>query len=266
MRLRIRHETRYRLLQSARRTVQYLRLTPRQDRCQQVLWWTIDGPPSLIPWVDGFGNRAHIAGQPGAHDDLTVLVEGEVETSDSWGVLPLDDGLPPPMFLRPTAATQVDDAVRALAEPFGDGCRNGDTIPTLHRLSSAIADAVSYRPGSTDVSGTAAEALAKGAGVCQDHAHLFIAACRVLGLPCRYVSGYLHGDDPGMAGHAWAEAFVAGLGWVSFDPSNRQSATDAYVRLAVGFDYACAAPVIGCRLGGCGEDMSVRLAVRRVEQ
>jgi transglutaminase-like putative cysteine protease len=266
MRLRIRHETNYRLSHPARRTVQYLRLTPRQDRCQRVLSWSVSGPPSLIAWTDGFGNRAHVASELEAHDSVDILVEGEVETNDTWGVLPLDDGLPPPMFLRPTPLTEVNESIRALVLPFAARLSDDGVVPTLHRLTAAIADAVLYTPGITDVTSTAAHALAMGNGVCQDHAHLFIAACRVLGLPSRYVSGYLHSERSEMAGHAWAEAYVGGLGWVSFDPANRQSATDAYVRLAVGFDYAGAAPVVGCRTGGGGEALSVQLAVEQVQQ
>ncbi|OAN44770.1 hypothetical protein A6A04_08100 [Paramagnetospirillum marisnigri] len=265
MRLRIRHETRYRLAEPARRAVQYLRLTPRQDRCQRVLSWSVSGPPSLVPWTDGFGNRAHVASEVEAHDALTILVEGEIETNDTWGILPLDDGLPPPMFLRPTPLTLADDAIRDLAKPFAASCVGTGTVPTLHQMTGAIAERVVYATGSTDVTSTAAEALASGKGVCQDHAHLFIACCRVLGLPARYVSGYLHSERSEMASHAWAEAFVEGLGWVSFDPANCQSATDAYVRLAVGFDYAGAAPVVGLRSGGKGEDLSVDLSVEQVQ-
>lgn len=264
MRLRIRHETLYRLSEPARRTVQYLRLTPRQDRCQRVLSWQVSGPPSLVPWTDGFGNRAHVASELDEHDHVEIVVEGEVETNDTWGILPLDDGLPPPMFLRPTPLTLVDAAIRALALSFAEDCVGTGIVRTLHRLTNAIADRVVYAAGVTEVTSAAAEALAAGRGVCQDHAHLFIACCRVLGLPCRYVSGYLHSERSEMASHAWAEAFVEGLGWVSFDPANRQSATEAYVRLAVGFDYAGAAPVVGSRSGGGGEALSVTVAVEPV--
>ena len=94
---------------------------------------------------------------------------------------------------------------------------------------------------------------------------LRIAACRVIGLPCRYVSGYLAAGQGDVATHAWAEAFVSDLGWVSFDVANRQSATDAYVRLAVGPDYSAVAPVIGVRTGGGGEEISVAVTVQQVQ-
>jgi transglutaminase-like putative cysteine protease len=126
----------------------------------------------------------------------------------------------------------------------------------------AIADAVSYSPGDTHVHTTGAEALEQGSGVCQDHAHIFCSVCRVLGIPARYVSGYLThglGHDAHAASHAWAEALVDHLGWVSFDPTNRACATEAYIRTAVGLDYAEAGPVRGVRSGGGAETMSARV-------
>ncbi|WP_019645983.1 transglutaminase family protein [Novispirillum itersonii] len=267
MRLHIRHETRYRLDHPARRSVQYLRLTPRLDRCQQVLRWTITGPETIAPWTDGFGNRVHVASEGEAHDELLFTVDGEIETMDTCGILPLDDGLPPMMFLRDTPRTRADDAVIALAGEAAGSAEKppviapGDEVPTLHRLMGLVADRVTYRAGHTDVGTTAAEVLQHGFGVCQDHAHLFIACSRALGIPARYVSGYLWSDHTEMASHAWAESWVKGLGWVSFDPANRQSATDAYVRLAVGFDYADACPVTGVRAGGGDEALDVSVTI-----
>ncbi len=264
MKIRIRHETLYTSAEPARRAVQYLRLTPRTDRCQRVLSWTVSGPTSLVPWIDGFGNRAHVASQAN-HTELRILVEGEVETQDTSGMLPLDDGLPPGMFLRETPLTALDDALRGLAAPFAPMRKAKGSITALHGLMLAIADRLPYLVGATGAETTAAEAMARGCGVCQDHAHVFIACCRAIGVPARYVSGYLAGEHDGMASHAWAEAHVEDVGWISFDPSNRQSATDSYVRLAVGFDYASAGPVIGSRAGGMGEDLMVRLQVEQLQ-
>jgi transglutaminase-like putative cysteine protease len=123
----------------------------------------------------------------------------------------------------------------------------------------AIADAVEYTKGETHVHTTGAEALEQGSGVCQDHAHIFCAVCRVLGVPARYVSGYLaqgleHGAHA--ASHAWADAHVEHLGWVSFDPSNRCCATESYIRTAMGLDYSEACPIKGVRSGGGEEVMT----------
>jgi transglutaminase-like putative cysteine protease len=100
--------------------------------------------------------------------------------------------------------------------------------------------------------------------VCQDISHIFIASARSLGIPARYVSGYLHradGQNDQQAGHAWSEAYVDGLGWVAFDATNGMCATDAYLRVAVGLDYLSAAPLRGSRIGGDGEGLDVRIRV-----
>jgi transglutaminase-like putative cysteine protease len=264
MKLTIEHETHYRFGEAAYHSIQYLRLTPRPDSCQATLSWNVTTPGKLRRWIDGFGNITHVSVQNGLHDELPVIVRGEMETIDSYGVLPAEDGLPPEMFLRSTRYTRVEGGIEKLARPFVQRRHEEGAIATLHALMWRMHESVAYRTGSTDVESTAAETLQQGSGVCQDHAHLFIACCRVLGIPARYVSGYLYapeGDHGNLASHAWAEAFVDDLGWVSFDPSNCQSATDAYVRLAVAFDYAGACPIRGIRHGGGTEEMSVRVRV-----
>lgn len=263
MRLRIYHESHYRLDAPARRLVQYLRLTPRADRGQNILRWSIDGPGRLTPWIDGYGNRAHLAAFHEAHDEVLIRVEGEAETQDLGGVLPLDDGLPPAMFLKETERTACDATMATIAQDYAARAQKDGAIAALHALMLGIADAMPYRAGATDAETTAAQAWALGCGVCQDHAHVFIALARRAGWPARYVSGYLHSSHAEMASHAWAEAFVKGLGWISFDPANRQCATDHYLRLAIGHDYGAAAPIAGRRAGGWGEELSVRLAVEQ---
>ena len=267
MRLTIEHETHYRFGEPAHHSIQYLRLTPRTDSSQTVISWSVNTPGKLKRWIDGFGNIAHVSVHNGGHDEVPVTVRGEVETFDTCGMLPADDGLPPLMFSRPTPFTDVTPAIAAFAEPFRERIGDEGSIAALHALMLGLHTSISYKGGFTDVSTTASEALERGTGVCQDHAHLFIACSRVLGVPARYVSGYMYcvpeaDEPPSLASHAWAEAYIdEKVGWVSFDTANSRSATDAYVRLAVAFDYAGAAPVRGVRKGGGVEDMSVRVSV-----
>ena len=131
-------------------------------------------------------------------------------------------------------------------------------------LMDRVTDAVRYRSGVTGVTDRARDVLARGEGVCQDQAHVAIAACRAAGIPARYVSGYYWGDPSGKeyeANHAWAEVFVGGTGWIGFDPANRRRVDDNYVRLAHGLDYLDAAPARGMRRGGGMETLSVRVRV-----
>jgi transglutaminase-like putative cysteine protease len=116
----------------------------------------------------------------------------------------------------------------------------------------------------TSSASSAADAFAARHGVCQDFAHVYAAAARSLGIPARFVSGYLFkgpGEVSQEAGHAWAEAHVEGLGWLGFDPANGMCITDHHVRVAVGPDYLGAAPVRGIRTGGDGESLAVKVTV-----
>jgi transglutaminase-like putative cysteine protease len=126
-----------------------------------------------------------------------------------------------------------------------------------------------YVPGSTLSRTTAEQALEQGAGVCQDHAHVFISASRAMGVPARYVVGYLlSADETVTATHAWAEAHASDLGWVGFDPANRLCPTDRYVRLGAGFDAHDASPIRGHFVGQCTEALAadVRVTQFQVQQ
>ena len=146
----------------------------------------------------------------------------------------------------------------------------GDQLAALHALSGKIAETVKYGTGQTYAATDAEAALVGGQGVCQDHAHILIAAARSAGVPARYVSGYLMMDDrvDQDATHAWTEAYVEGLGWVGFDISNGISPDQRYVRVATGRDYRDAAPVTGISFGTASQELEVEVAVeqRQVQQ
>ncbi|MCP5366334.1 MAG: transglutaminase family protein [Hyphomicrobiales bacterium] len=273
MRLRVEHETRYGYENPVGYTIQSLRLTPRDHAAQRVLSWHIFAAGTLTAFEDSFGNLTHTLVIDVDHDETVIRVAGEVETTDTNGVLPpLPDRFPLVLYLRPTELTRPDDALRDLVAGL-DGIADG--VERAHALMNRVRDAIDYRAGETSVTTTAAQALAHGHGVCQDHAHAFITGARLLDLPARYVSGYLmagngHGGDAAPprdhdtihdASHAWAEVHVEGLGWVGFDAANRQCPTDAYVRLAHGLDYREAAPIRGLRRGGGDERLRVRVSV-----
>ena len=174
----------------------------------------------------------------------------------------LTEVAPTRVFRRETAKTAPDEAIREL------DCRSQGARP--HR-PAARADAghrrarrVRGRARRTPLT-SAAEALTAGRGVCQDHAHVFISAARLLGFPARYVSGYFvtGGEFASEAQHAWAEAFIDGLGWLGFDPANQLCPTDRYIRLACGLDAGSAAPLTGNRRGGVDEVLDVFVEVQQ---
>ncbi len=268
MRIRIRHETRYRYDKPIDLAAQVVRLAPRDHEGQRVLSWQVmdSGGRRLPGFEDGYGNRCHLVTIERRHDESAIIVDGEVETSGSAGVVAgAVDTLSPLYFLRQTDATRPDRAITDLASAH---TAVSDPVERLHRLMLEVRARVVYEVGSTSVVTSAAEALARGYGVCQDHTHVLIAAARLLGHPARYVSGYLWDGprtEPTEASHAWAEVRIDRLGWVGFDAANGLSPTEAYVRVAIGLDYTEAAPVRGIRRGGATETLAVAVEVQQVQ-
>ena len=264
MRIRVAYETVYTYEAPVRSAIQLLRLTPRAHAHQRVGRWRVqvDAPGRLRAGEDAFGNVVHAFYLGAPVERLAIRVEGEAEVTDGAGVVSgAVERFPPAVFLRASALTEPDVALDALARAAQDAA--GDTLGRLHALSARVGARLGFDPGWTGSATGAAEALRMGHGVCQDMAHVFIAAARRMEVPARYVSGQLRrGDgDRQEAGHAWAEAFVEGLGWVGFDPANGVSPTEAYLRVAIGLDYLGAAPVRGSRSGGGTERMAVSLSV-----
>lgn len=264
MRISIHHQTQYRFDQPVWHGVQRLRLTPRTCAVQQVLDWsvTVEGGVVECAYEDHNFNPVTLISLGAGIGEITVTCAGTVETRDTVGVLGAHTGFMPLWLLtNQTALTRPGPKMRALAARFR--IEDGNTIAMLHDLSTAVADAVVYEAGHTGATTTAEAALASGRGVCQDHAQVFIGAARLLGLPARYVSGYLLMEDAGaaQASHGWAEVHVAGLGWVGFDVSNGKCPDSSYVRLAVGADYRDAAPITSMAQGGGTANLSVELVV-----
>lgn len=263
MRIRVQHRTTYLYEDPPTSIVQILRLTPRGAEAQQVRSWRIvlDHDAHLVAGEDAFGNCTHTLSLNRAVDDLTVTVEGEVETADTGGVLAgAIERFPPGLYLRVTPLTHADEAIKGFAR---DAVGGREPLEALHALSAAIHGCMRFDPGEGDAGVTAAAAFAAKAGVCQDYTHVFIAAARSLGIPARYVSGYMLRPDTAQqqASHAWAEAHVPALGWVGFDAANAVCPTDAYIRVAMGLDYLGAAPIRGSRAGGTAEQLQVSLTV-----
>ena len=263
MRLKVRHQTAYSYDRPARYAMQMLRMTPRSHEGQFVRQWRVEVQPDarLDRGEDAYGNITRTIFIDGPVEAVTITVEGEVDTIDASGfVRGTIERLPVPLFLRETALTRPSEPLRAFARSVSSPA---DHLATLHRLMVQIGTEVAFEPGATASTTTAAEAYAARRGVCQDFAHVFIAAARALAIPARYVSGYYFRTDGDKqeAGHAWAEAHVEGLGWIGFDPANGACVTDRYVRVAAGPDYLEAAPVRGSQTGGSTETLSVAVYV-----
>lgn len=261
MLLSIRHETVYRYSRKVDHSVQVVRLTPRLEPGQRTLRWKLTSPGRQVEQVDAFGNVSHLVTVDEAITEIRLLAEGQVDTIDTEGFLPTEEGgLSPLAYLAETPLTEPDPAIRDFASRWPAESLHEPS--SLVELAASIRAAVVWEPGATTVEHDAAQALALGRGVCQDHAHVFASICRLRRIPVRYVSGYLHTGESSFASHAWVDAWLgAERGWFSIDITNSVPAGSNHCRLAVGRDYLDAGPVRGVRRGGGDEDMQVDVQV-----
>ncbi len=264
MKLSIYHTTHYQYAKPPGRIDLLLRLWPSTFDGQATGVWQVSVNDAVVS-----GDRLTALNDVQAHVHLStpnmsveIIANGMVDTAGRAGVVAnLARDVVPAVFLRPTNLTQSSAGIANMAHALS----GQSSLDILHNLMGIIREKVQYRSGATTAKTTAAEAFAQGAGVCQDHAHVFIAAARVLKIPARYVVGYyLPGSDEAMLSetHGWAEAWVDGLGWVGFDTTNCVCPGEHHVRLCAGFDAHDAAPVKGFAYGGgnIGVDATVRIA------
>jgi len=276
MKLAIRHTTRYSFTDPVVHALQRLRLTPKETQGQKILKWDMlyENARTELEYDDQNFNHVTLVAVESDASEVTITCTGEVLTEDNAGVIGQHAGhLPLWSFLAQTPLTRPGPKMRALMRDvpnFGDGPQEEAKLDYLHALSAFISEEVAYQTGRTQVTTTGEEAIADAAGVCQDHAHIFIGAARANDIPARYVSGYLMMNDriDQEATHAWAEAHIDGLGWVGFDISNGISPDPRYVRVATGRDYRDAAPVTGISFGSTEQVLTVDVAVeqQQVEQ
>jgi transglutaminase-like putative cysteine protease len=266
MRLRITHTTTFRYDMPVSEAYMEMWLTPLDaggQRCESFRL-TTDPFGEVRSYVDRFGNRIRHFDTLNPHDRLLVSARSEVSTPEAFvdpeRQLSLLDSFD---YLQPTPYAPDNETVREFARGLAVP---GDPMATAQAALRAAHEALEYTPGATTVKTTADEALDAGRGVCQDFTHLMIAACRVLGLPARYVSGYVFAPrrGTGAASHAWMDVFVEGHGWLSLDPTHGSAQTDHYVRLGTGRDYADVPPTRGVYKGAGKEEMAVEVTVERI--
>jgi len=230
VRLQVTHRTLLTYGQPIAETYMELRMHPREGAGQTLESFRLQVEPEsdVRTYRDAFGNLVHYFNHVAPHDRVAV------------------DDVP---------------GVHAIARRIEEN----DVEHRLDKLTEHINGEFEYRPLTTDVFTAVAEVLRRRVGVCQDFAHLFIATARAMGVPARYVSGYIHsgvGHVGTGATHAWAEVLVPGRGWVGYDPTNPVHVSDHHVRVAVGRDYRDAAPTRGTYVGAAGETMEVTVATK----
>jgi transglutaminase-like putative cysteine protease len=278
------HKTRFRYSAPVSESISEVRMHPRSEGPQRCLQFKLSTSPTarVSSYQDCYGNAVHHFDIPGAHRQLTITAESIVVFTelppppaalgaDAWAELDaltesedVWDFLAPSHFARPTP--QLDELAREL-----DVRRRADPLSLLREITERIYASFDYAPQATRVDSPIDEALAARRGVCQDYAHVMIALVRPLGIPCRYVSGYLfhrledHDRSAQDATHAWVEALLPGLGWVGFDPTNTRIAGERHIRAAIGRDYADVPPTRGVFKGSAESTLEVGVKVSPTE-
>ncbi len=285
----IRHLTRFRYNKPVSESVMETRMHPRSDASQHCLQFTLSVSPRcrVFSYRDHYGNDVQHFDIPGDHQQLVIVAESLVEhqlqmdvpaflAPDAWGALDAmiceSDYVE---MLQPSTFAMETPALLQLAKELGVE-RRDDPLMLIHELNRKVYDYFEYVPKSTRVDSPIDEAIESRQGVCQDFAHTMIALLRHVGIPARYVSGYLYrGKDDQAEGkeqagherstpaatHAWVEALLPSLNWVGFDPTNDLIAWNRHIRTAVGRDYADVPPTHGVYRGKAESELYVAVKV-----
>jgi transglutaminase-like putative cysteine protease len=265
--IKVEHKTSFTYADRISEAYTELRLRPLSSGGQQCTSFRlVTDPPGVQvrAYRDRLGNDVQHLEVLEDHDQISITALSEVSTAAVFS-----DSAPEPSplqvydYLAPTEYAPFSDPLRELSTTAeGEGTGTERSVEVMRTMRSLLV----YEPGATDVMTRADAALALGRGVCQDFAHVMLAACRQAGIPSRYVSGYLY-DPLGqgeVASHAWVDILDDERGWVSLDPTHDREQTEAYVRVAVGRDYADVPPTRGVFKGTAEEtlDVAVRIAVQ----
>lgn len=275
----IRHITKFSYDIPISESVMEARMQPRSEgvqRCQHFGLSTIPASRAMM-FQDHDGNIVHHFNIPSRHQSMLLTADALVECAPlpelpqalgplAWSSL---DSLTAPGEFWEMLSPSTFARSTPLLHEFKDEIeldRGADPLSTLRRLTGEMFQRFEYSPKSTRVDSPIDDALNTRRGVCQDFAHIFIALARELGIPCRYMSGYLfhqdaHDRSVDGATHAWAEAYLPDLGWIGFDPTNNRLAGDRHIRVAVGRDYADVPPTKGVYKGLAGVKSELAVAV-----
>jgi transglutaminase-like putative cysteine protease len=276
----VKHVTRFAYEAPISESVMEVRMQPRTDANQRCMQFSLTTSPvsRVLMYQDHDGNIVHHFGIPAQHSRMTLTAEALVEVGPA-PLIPYDlgEGAWEQLdaitasgefweYLNPSPFTRRTTLLDALANEMRLG-RDEDPLLLMRRLNAEIFDRFEYAPQSTRVDSPIDEALQARKGVCQDFAHILIALARQIGIPARYVSGYVfhkEREDRSLesATHAWVEAYLPDLGWVGFDPTNNRMAEERHILVAIGRDYSDVPPTRGVFRGVSAVKQELAVAVR----
>jgi transglutaminase-like putative cysteine protease len=281
----IRHVTKFRYSAHVSESLMEARMQPRSDGPQRCLSFQLMVQPKtrVQYYRDYLGNTVHHFDVPGRHKQLSIVADALVDvqpaaalpeslTAGAWEEL--DEMIAAGDYiemLMPSHFGQSTELLEQFAEELGvesrHKARQRDPLEFVVDLNALLYNKIAYVPKSTRVASPIDHALESRQGVCQDFAHIMIGLTRRIGIPCRYVSGYLFhkaGEKTRSAEgatHAWVETLLPGVGWVGFDPTNNVLADERHVRTSVGRDYADVPPTKGVFKGSADSQLLVSVHV-----
>ena len=283
----IRHVTTFKYESPVSESVMELRMRPATEGLQRCLQFEVEVQPRarVFAYRDWLGNWVHHFDTPRRHAGLEITARAHVEIE---AAPPLATQLPHDAwatvdewqangdhwdFRQPSRFGEWTPALIDFAQSIdGANGRVADPLTTVREVMAAIHGGFAYAPNSTRVDSPIDEALASRRGVCQDFTHIMLATLRRLGLPCRYVSGYIaprtSADEPQpstIATHAWVDVLLPGLGWVGMDPTHDIETGLRHVRVALGRDYADVPPTRGTFKGKTASSLAVSVEVLPAE-
>ncbi len=269
-RLEVHHKTSYQYAGQVVSSYNEARLTPQTSPRQTVLTTSLEVSPRVTPYryVDAFGTTVHSFDLHQPHDHLSVIGHSVTETSPASGAMhratwkELRSPAVIDKFCDYLAPTRLVDVNEAMAERAAELGALDDPGVAAGAVFDAVRAQLSYRPGSTAVSTTASDAFIAGNGVCQDFVHVSLALLRAMGIPARYVSGYVHNRPDAMLGetvrgesHAWVDVWTGD--WWAFDPTGNVAVGERHVVIASGRDYRDVTPIKGVVAGAKLEKLEV---------
>jgi len=276
----IRHTSRFAYTAPISESMMEVRMQPRGDERQRCLRFELTTQPRarVLAYQDSHGNVVHHFDIPSRHSRPWITADAVVDVAP---MAPVPENLPDATWDALDALAASGEHWHSLQSSYfaretsllADLAaelrwqRDADPLTLMRRLTSQLFETFTYAQSETQVDSPIDDALRARGGVCQDLAHIMIALARRIGVPCRYVSGYLSTSSECQdrstegATHAWAEAYLPPLGWVGFDPTNNVLAAERHIRAAIGRDYADVPPTRGVFRGEAGSELAVLVTV-----
>ena len=276
-RMRVVHSTGYAYKSPVTASFNEARLTPRSDSRQNVILNRVETVPATrsYRYVDYWGTAVTAFDLHAPHTELEVTSSSVVETDRGeipdekvgWDDLKSEAVID--RFDEVLSATHYTPVSKRIARVGQKIANDHDPFEAVTAAANWVHSELDYVPGTTGVHSSGLDALREGKGVCQDFAHLTLILLRAMGIPARYVSGYLHPNREAVVGdtidgqsHAWLQAWTGG--WYNYDPTNDTEINEQYVSVGVGRDYSDVSPLKGIYSGEGSTDLDVVVEITRL--